>query len=339
MFFSTVRFFNAGLGNLLIPLSKAYLASQALNCKILIPFQIDTTRLKTYFNPIKMDCLPYIPNPLTKITFSFEDYKMIKEITNTNDYFDNVKEFVKKNGYKNIILVNEGMWGGYYSIYRARKWIKTFLTSNIYARRNIAEMGSYYHPNRIQIAFHIRKKDFQITTTTNQENNKNSVWNVQIPIEWYHNIAEQLLKEINISQIDFVLFTDSYENQDVNNFIKRFNVITKKNKKGSEFSDLYLMSESDLLICANSSYSMMGAFLSESPYLMFKEYVIKKNDKYLLWDEDIYNYDFLFNGDNPRGSLIGIREKLNEKFIFDLKNKIRERNSINRELIFGGRYY
>ena len=59
----------------LIPISKAYLASQALNCKLLIPFQIDTIRRKTYFNPLKMGYLPYLPNPFNKITFSFEDYK------------------------------------------------------------------------------------------------------------------------------------------------------------------------------------------------------------------------------------------------------------------------
>ena len=122
------------------------------------------------------------------------------------------------------------------------------------------------------------------------------------------------------------------------NFIKKFNIILTKNKKDSELSDLYLMSECDLLICANSSYSMMGAFLSESPYLMFKEYVIKKDDKHLLWDEDIYDYDFMFEKDNPRGSLIGYNEKLNGKLILYLENKIRERNSINKELIFGGKY-
>ena len=54
---------------------KAYLASQALNCKLLIPFQIDTIRMKIYFNPIKMGYLPYFPNPFRKITFSLDDYK------------------------------------------------------------------------------------------------------------------------------------------------------------------------------------------------------------------------------------------------------------------------
>jgi hypothetical protein len=337
MLFSTARIFNAGLGNLLVPLSKAYLASQALNCKLLIPFQIDTIRMKSYFNQIKMGCLPYLPNPLRKITFSFEDYKNIMEITNTNDYYDNIKVFVEKKGYKNIILVNEGMWAGYYSIYKARKWIKSFLMSNKHARKNVAGAGTCYHPNRIQIAFHIRKGDFNIPTTI-QPDDKNSIWNVQIPMEWYHNITEQLIKEINIEKMDLILFTDSNEDQEIIDFAKKFNVIFKKNEKGSEFSDLYLMSECDLLVCANSSYSMMGAFLSESPYLMFKEYAIKKNNKYMLWEEDIYSYDFSPEGNNPRGSLIGITEKLSEKLLLRLENKIRERNSIDRELIFGGKY-
>ena len=60
------------------------------------------------------------------------------------------------------------MWGGYYSIYRARKWIKTFLASSKQARKNIAEMGVYYHPKRIQIVFHIRKGDFLIAVLTLQ---------------------------------------------------------------------------------------------------------------------------------------------------------------------------
>jgi hypothetical protein len=337
MLFSTVKFFNAGLGNLLIPMSKAYLASQALNCNLLIPFQLDTLRMKAYFNPIKMGFLPYLPNPLKKVVFTFEDYKHFREITNTNDYYDNVKAFVEKNEYKNIILINEGMWGGYYAIYRARKWIKTFLMSNRHARKNMGEVGSCYHPNRIQIGFHIRKGDFKIPSFSSQQNNKSSVWNVQIPMEWYYHISEQLIKEFKADKIDFVLFTDSKQDKDISNFISRFKVISKKNKKGLEFSDLYLMSECDLLICSNSSYSMMGAFLSESPYLLFKEYAIKKDGRYLLWDEDIYNYDFPLKRDNPRGSLLGIDEKIDEKLILYLNNKIKQRNSINKELIFGGK--
>ena len=98
------------------------------------------------------------------------------------------------------------------------------------------------------------------------------------------------------------------------------------------------MSESDLLVCSNSSYSMMGAFLSESLYLMYKDYAIKKDGKYLLWDEDIYNYEPSLDNANPRGGIIGINETLNEKIILYLEEKIRLRNSINNELIFGGKY-
>ena len=48
-----------------------------------------------------------------------------------------------------------------------------------------------------------------------QLNNESSIWNVQIPIEWYHHLAEELLKEISAEKIDFILFTDSYENKDM----------------------------------------------------------------------------------------------------------------------------
>ena len=37
-------------------------------------------------------------------------------------------------------------------------------------------------------------------------------------MEWYYNIAEQLLKKISADKIDFILFTDSYENKDINDF-------------------------------------------------------------------------------------------------------------------------
>jgi hypothetical protein len=130
---------------------------------------------------------------------------------------------------KNIVLINEGMWGGYYSIYRARKWIKTFLAANKKSRKNISEVGSFYHPNRVQIGFHIRRGDFKNPSTGLQIENESSIWNIQIPIEWYINVAEQLLKENGRSNIDFVLFTDSYDNSDIKDFIKNFNVINKKN--------------------------------------------------------------------------------------------------------------
>lgn len=336
MFFSTVKFFNAGLGNLLIPMAKAYLASQALKCHLLIPFQVDTRRVKMYFRPIKMGYLPYLPNPFKKITFSFEDYMNVKKMTNTNDYYINVKAFVNQSDHKNMILVNEGMWGGYYSIFKARNWIKTFLISSRQARKDVAERAIYYHPNRIQIGIHIRLGDFEVPISQVESDNKRaSLWSTQVPLKWYFYIVDEIQKEVGADNVDFILFTDSRENKDVRDFIKRFNIISVKNKEYHDFSDLYIMSECDLLICSYSSYSMMGAFLSNSPYLMYKDYAIKKDDKYLLWDEDIYSYKS--SEGSPRGSLINIDERLNEELILYLKNKIIEKSSVAKELIFGGR--
>jgi hypothetical protein len=97
------------------------------------------------------------------------------------------------------------------------------------------------------------------------------------------------------------------------------------------------MSECDLLVCSHSSFSMMAAFLSEASYIMYKKYTAKKDGKYLLWDEDIYNYNNSLENDNARGILIGDNETLNEKLLLYLENKIKERTSINKELIFGGK--
>jgi len=165
MIFTTPKLFNAGLGNLIFPLSKAYLASQALDCKLLIPVQLDTKRCKIYFNPIKMGYFPYIPNPIKKVVFTFEDYKNIMYETNTNDYLINVKAFVDKLEFKNFILINEGMWGGYQSIYRARNWIKNYLISSRKPRKIVSEVGTLFDAKKIQIGFHIRRGDFKKATT------------------------------------------------------------------------------------------------------------------------------------------------------------------------------
>ncbi len=50
------------------------------------------------------------------------------------------------------------------------------------------------------------------------------------------------------------------------------------------------------------------------------------------------NMILAFEMDNPRGSLIGTEEKLNERILLYLDNKVKERNSINKELIFGGKF-
>lgn len=337
MLISKPNFFNAGIGNIIIPLAKAYLASKALNCPLLIPFNLDTRRMKIYFNPIKMGYFPYVPNPLKKITFTYDDFNEISKVTNTIDYYENIKYFVKNYNYKNGILISEGMWGGYFAIYRAKKWIKAFLASSIVAKKNIGETSLIFDAMKIQVALHIRRGDFATDKSNILKNNLATKWNIRIPIEWYHYVAEQLVIKFGKNNIEFILFSDSYSDTDIINFIQKYQVLVPKRAKKKEFSDLFLMSESDFLVCANSSFSMLAAFLSESPYLMYSGFIGKKDCNYILWDEEIYKYNCAIDGTNPRGFLINIGESLNERLTNMLTDKLNEKNSLNSELIFGGK--
>lgn len=334
MIISVPKLINAGIGNLFFPLAKSFLASQALNCRLLIPYQIDTTRLKIYFNPIKMGYLPYLPNPLKKIVFTYEDYIKIRSETMTDDYFVNVKFFADRLDLRNKVLVNEGMWGGYSSIYRARSWIKTLLAANRSSRMAISEMGCRCSMNRIQIGFHIRRSDFKSPTTNSPT--VQSLWNVQTPISWFEHIARILSEELGRKNLDFILFTDSPKDEEIASFKQDYGFVNQKQRPGNVYSDLYLMSECDLLVCSNSSYSMLAAFLSESPYLMYKEYLLKKGEKYQLWDEVIYDYRSEPGCGKPRGYICGNGD-ISQELLAYLDEKIKTMNSKNCELIFGGK--
>lgn len=335
MIISVPKLHNAGIGNIIFPLAKSYLASQALNCHLMIPYQLDTKRLKIYFNPVKMGYMPYFPNPMKKLRFTFEEYIKTCSLTETNDYFTNVKAFSDAVDLRNKIIVSEGMWGGYEAIYRARKWIKTLLTANKHSRRNISAFSCRYHKNRIQIGFHLRRGDFK-APSQNFADTKPS-WNVQTPISWFVYIAEILSKELGKKNLDFILFTDSPDHDDIKLYKKNHNLLCIEPRFSNVYSDLYLMSECDLLVCSKSSYSMLAAFLSESPYLMYKEALFKKSGKFFLWDEEIYNFPSDSTCCKPRGFICGNENDLDEELLNYLNNKIISRNSQPCELIYGGR--
>lgn len=335
MIVSTPKLYSAGIGNLLFPLSKAYLASIALNCRLLIPFQIDTIRFKIYFNPFKIGYLPYFPNPFKKIRYTKNEYDASRKYTHTDDYYTNIRYYVKKNKLKNIVLVNEGMWGGYRSILRARKWIKTILASSKNARKTISEMDARFSPNKIQIGFHIRRGDFKKGNALKEITE--TQWNTQIPIDWYADIADRLVKHLGKNYIELIIFTDSPNHQEIKYLRKEHEFIVQQPRKGNVYSDLFLMSECDLLICSNSSFSMMGAFLSDSPYVMYEEYIKQDRGQYTLWDDWPINDNEQIQNQRYRGYVYGRKCGIDQSMLSDLENKIQTRNSYNSELIYGGK--
>ena len=139
----------------------------------------------------------------------------------------------------------------------------------------------------------------------------------------------------------FLLFTDEKLGGGISEFIDRFDPVVTFHQKSREFSDLILMSQADLLICSQSSYSMWGAFLSQSYYMMYLPYLIQKDDRTaFLWDEELYTSDQDCFSTNAKGRGYAAKEdgRLPDELLERLDMCLSYKKAKGIELIFGGRY-
>ena len=261
-----VRTRGHGLGNELIPWARAFLAAQVLNAKLLPPaFGLNRRGYWRHFQTAPDDwiynrALEYL---LPVIRFSESDYLA----HGGGDAFSALSNFAASHRLQErsaYVLVTEGDFGGYQHIEAAREFIRSTLYQSRYAPQNLLRLRQRIDPRKILVGMHVRLGDFSAPRALADYR---CAPNMSLPIEWFCNIARSLDSALGETW-QLLLVSDGSPAQ-LQQLTDEWPCIITADLAPGDCSDALALASADLLVCSASSYSVLAAFLSDSPYLWF----------------------------------------------------------------------
>jgi hypothetical protein len=261
-----------GLGNDLIPWAKAYVLSRELGATALHPAWANNLHgfdYRQYFGTFRWDWQLYrmLVRVLPKYSFDEKTYHDIGE----NDFVLSCQRFAeihglhKKNAY---IITITGLWGAFSGLESARHFVLGELYKTRFTRDNLFSIAKHKDPTKISIGIHIRRGNFGQSNSKKYE----GVWNTVLSIDWYLQVCRSLFNNIGRDNVEFLIATDG-KRADVEPILQEFPCLLISELNNSVCSDLIALSETDLIVCSLSIYSMWAAFLSKSPYIWFKPHL------------------------------------------------------------------
>lgn len=269
--FPARTFASDGLGNELFPIAKAHIAAQELDATFLPPSWARNRRNYTrFFGPSNLDWarLALIKRAVPVFRLTRADY----EETGETDYGKAVRAFAKKhelNKRKSYALVTEGMWGYYYPVRNARPFVERFLRNTHYTTENIYHFETERNPGKLTVAVNVRMTDFRAPA---EGRTKDELINTRLPASWYANVCRSLRASLG-EIVEFYLVTDGTANE-LADFIDEFRPLTHFHRRNCDISNLLIMARHcDLIVCSVSTYSQWAAFLSDAPYIWYRDHL------------------------------------------------------------------
>jgi len=271
-----------GFGNNIITLAKAHLIAESCNLTYQAPVWPYCPHVKPdspngyghYFpstrtDKLKLNALELLFRvnrrlnssiPFSTITYRVEDYKQSGIV----DVGEACRVFLQQRGLespsRSLVLTVEGMWGFYLGIQRARSWITHLLRSHADTVQRLEAIHNRL-AGKPRIAVHIRMGDFVAREAAGAM--RSGERNVRLPLEWYIRVCQQIQEHVDANVI---LLSDGKPEE-----LKPFlDAIRPTHILGEPYQDLLgilLLCESDLIVASNSSYSRLGVFLNDKPYV------------------------------------------------------------------------
>jgi hypothetical protein len=272
----------AGLGNELIPLAKAFIASQELGIPFLpTAWGLNQRGYRRYFGTSRFDWvrLYALSRLLPAYTFREEDYRATGEI----DYDRAVRVYAERMGLagkRHYVFMTDGLWGELYPIRKSKPFVLQTLYATRYTVPNMYEFRKQLAGGRnVTVSVNIRLTDFKIPTPTTDYR---GLWNTRIPLEWYTRVCRSL-RDLLGGAVTFCLVTDGTP-EELADFISEFKPVTTFHQKHREISDLLNMTTTDALVCSISSYSQWAAFLSDAPYFWYRPHLRPVDGRLTIWE-------------------------------------------------------
>jgi hypothetical protein len=273
----------AGLGNELIPWSRALVAGAVLGVRTLPPaFGLNKRRYWRHFNTPRYDLITHyvIEHALPRFEFTEADFyehggDLLSDAIRC--YADKYK-LAERTAW---VWTTQGMWGGHRHVIEARDLVRSTLYLSQFAASNLMKIRSRLDPKRITVGMHVRLGDFQPSIQTDEYCGR---FNVALPLQWYINIAKSLRTQLD-ENVQFLVVSDGKLEQ-LKPLLDACDAVTTLDITNSDVSDMLALADSDLLVCSVSSYSSWSAFLSDSPYLWFEPNLQKKDGYYSIWGHE-----------------------------------------------------
>jgi hypothetical protein len=179
------------------------------------------------------------------------------------------------------VVVSQGMWGGFPAIDAARGFIRRYLAGSRHAARNIATLRATRRAGALLVAVHLRGGDFVTPLSTAEYRGS---WNAALPLEWYASVCHGLRALLGDS-VQFLVVGDTVSGA-AGDLVNELGALTTAGESHTDVSDLVLLSTADLLVCSISSYSLVAAWLGDSPYVWPREQLQIENGWLSLWGEE-----------------------------------------------------
>jgi len=276
----------AGLGNELFPWAKGWIASQVLDARLVGPSWGRSRR--GYYRDFGASRLDFVLEKallrLPHHAFTESDYRATGEV----DFGRAIERWGATRGVTregSFVVSVEGMWGGYPSIWNARPFLLAKLLNSRDALRNVYEVISKLDRNKLFVAVGIRSTQGGFRRLNPGESARGK-WTIVTPKEWYLWVCAALQQRFG-KAIQFRIFTDR-RHADFDEVVERFNPGQSHLQGRTQCSDLLLMAQADLLVCAVSSYSKAAAFFSGNPYICYEPQLTLIDGLYSLWGNEPY---------------------------------------------------
>lgn len=167
---------------------------------------------------------------------------------------------------KSLVVTTSGLWGSFPSIKRARAWLRDLILSHSDTSRRFEELELLAH-GRLKVAVDIKFGAYAPRTNNFVEDEHN----IRLPLDWYTRLCQKIRE---VTDCAFILTTDA-KREELLPFLDEIQPINYLGETGMDLMGLNIMIHSDLVICSNSTYSRLGCFLNDKPYIWIANTLIK----------------------------------------------------------------
>lgn len=268
----------AGLGNEVVAWAKSYIAARELGFQLLRP----SWTLNRYRLPNALGWSPIATARSDVMRFVCPTFTVTEaryRATGLADYGEAMAALAEMHGLwrrSPLVLLHEGMWGGYYAIKSARSfiWRELLCAPNVVEFVDRAGLPARGRP---VVAVHVRLGDFASGSP------RPGQFNVTIPVGWYRSAMRAL--EAALGDVEFLIFTNQTNHPEVLRLAEGGNrkLVTGRGRSAA-VQEVAAMSSADIVVCSISSFSLLAAFLSGRPYLWFRGHLTDVEDGSLtIW--------------------------------------------------------
>jgi hypothetical protein len=271
---------NMGLGNNLITVAKAHLIADSCHMTYQPPtwpsnehvtpptkngygYYFPTTltdrvRLQVFHQLRRVQQKLKVPVGPPVLNFGRADYERL----GVEDIGEACAAYLEQRGLNDpatsAVVTTSGMWGGYAGIRRARTWLRSLLFSHADTRRRLEQIQART-AGRLRVAVNIKMGSYVPTGTRIVAGERC----VRLPLEWYTRVC-RLIREA--SDCNFILVTDGTR-EELAPFLDEIQPVHCIGESYVDLLGLLLLMHADLVVCSNSTYSRLGCFLNDRPYV------------------------------------------------------------------------